>query len=312
MTTPLLVFTTDFGLFDSYAGVMKGVALGINPDLRFIDLTHQVTPQSVGHGSFVLGVSYRYFPKDAIHVAVVDPGVGTSRRPILLETPHGRFVAPDNGLLSRVISEYLPGPPISDEDETVALPVEVKAYHLTNSEYWLHPVSSTFHGRDIFTPVAAHLSLGVPPESMGEPTNEMAWLPLPQPRVTPEGVRGEIIYCDIYGNLISNIPATLLNGEQVGGLDGEQVGGLDGGQVGRRVAEVRIRGRSIRRLNRTFHDGNAPGTLIALFGSHGYLEVAVASGNAAAVLQAGIGEPLTVTFSSPSPQSIPLLRGFGG
>ena len=109
----MLVFTTDFGLTDSYAGVMKGIALGINPNLRLIDLTHQVAPQNVSQGAFVLGVSYRYFPADAIHVAVVDPGVGTSRRPILLQTPHGSFVAPDNGLLSRVLSGYLPDPPAS-------------------------------------------------------------------------------------------------------------------------------------------------------------------------------------------------------
>ena len=276
MTSLLLVFTTDFGLSDSYAGVMKGVALGINPGLRFVDLTHQVAPQNVMQGAFVIGVSYRYFPADAIHVAVVDPGVGTGRRPILLETPVGRFVAPDNGLLSRVVAEYLPVPPASAG--AVELPDTVRAFHLTNPDYWLHPVSSTFHGRDIFTPVAAHLSLGVPPESMGERTDYLAWLPIPQPRITPEGVSGEIMYCDTYGNLVSNIPAALLEGRQ--------------------IAEIRIRGRSIRRLNRTFHDGNAPGALVALFGSHGYLEVAVANGNAAEALQAGTGEPLTVTFAA--------------
>ena len=278
MTAPLLVFTTDFGLSDSYVGVMKGVALGINPGLRFIDLTHQVTPQGIRQGAIVLGVSYRYFPSDAIHVAVVDPGVGTSRRPVLLQTPHGSFVAPDNGLLSRVLSDYLSDPPRVTDDESVALPDTVRTYHLTNPDYWLHPVSSTFHGRDIFTPVAAHLSLGVPAESMGERTHELAWMPLPQPRITPEGVSGEIMYCDTYGNLISNIPATLLKDRQ--------------------VTEIRIRGRSILRLNRTFHDGNAPGTLVALFGSHGYLEIAVANGNAAAVLSAGPGEPVGVTFLS--------------
>ena len=277
MSNPLLVFTTDFGLTDSYAGVMKGVALGINPALQFIDLTHQIAPQNVAQGAFVLGVSYRYFPADAIHVAVVDPGVGTSRRPILLQTPRGAFVAPDNGLLSRVIAPYL-----SDLPEVagkVALPPELRAYHLTNPDYWLHPVSSTFHGRDIFTPVAAHLSLGVAPESLGESTGELAWLPLPQTRATPEGIRGEIMYCDIYGNLISNIPAALLDGRKLG--------------------EVRIRGRSIRRLSATFldiGDSPSPPEFIALFGSHGYLEVAVPNGSAASVLSAGPGEPITVSF----------------
>ena len=275
----MLVFTTDFGLADSYAGVMKGVALGINPALQFIDLTHQIAPQNVAQGAFLLGVSYRYFPADSIHVAVVDPGVGTSRRPILLQTPHGSFVGPDNGLLSRVLSEYLSDPPPTPG--IVKVPPVLRAFHLTNQDYWLHPVSSTFHGRDIFTPVAAHLSLGIAPESLGKPTAELAWLPLPQPRITPEGIGGEIIYRDVYGNLISNIPAILLDGRAVG--------------------EIRIRGRVIRRLSRTFNDAPPsapPPQLAALYGSHGYLEVAVPNGSAAASLSAGPGEPVTVTFAA--------------
>lgn len=277
MTDPLLVFTTDFGLADSYAGVMKGVALSINPALSFVDLTHQVAPQNVSQGAFVLGVSYRYFPADAIHVAVVDPGVGTNRRPILLQTPHGSFVAPDNGLLSRVLSAYLIGPP--DHPTMAELPPAVRAFHLTNADYWLHPVSNTFHGRDVFTPVAAHLSLGVAPEALGEPTAELAWLPLAPPHFTAEGVGGEIIYCDVYGNLISNIPSSLLEGRQIG--------------------EVRIRGRAIQTLSATFldiGDSASPPELIALFGSHGYLEVAVPNGSAARLLSAGPGEPVTATF----------------
>ena len=278
MSEPLLVFTTDFGLSDSYAGVMKGVALSINPDLRFIDLTHGIAPQNVAQGAFVLGVSYRYFPDDAIHVAVVDPGVGTSRRPILLQTPHGSFVAPDNGLLSRVIAEHLTFPPT--DAGMVELPPTIRAFHLTNPDYWLSPVSDTFHGRDVFTPVAAHLSQGVAPDSMGEEITQLAWLPMQQPRVTPERIGGEIIYCDVYGNLISNIPASSLEGRTLG--------------------EVRIRGRAIKRLRRTFLDTNAGDTpdLIALFGSHAFLEVAVPNGSASSLLSAGPGEPITVTFDA--------------
>ena len=279
MKNALLVFTTDFGLSDSYVGVMKGVALGINPELRFVDLTHLIAPQNVAQGAFVLGVSYRHFPPDAIHVAVVDPGVGTNRRPILLETPRGSFVAPDNGLLSRVLAEYITDPPT--HPGAWRLPTEARAYHLTNPRYWRHPVSNTFHGRDIFTPVAAHLSLGVAPEELGEPTDEIFWLPLPQVRVTTEGISGEIIYRDIYGNLISNIPAGLLEG--------------------REIAEIRIRGRVIGRLSRTFNDTPGQGTepeLIALFGSHGYLEVAIPNGSAADALSAGPSEPVTVTFKA--------------
>ena len=275
MTTPLLVFTTDFGLSDSYAGVMKGVALGINPEVRLVDLTHQIAPQNVFQGAFALGVSYRYFPTHAVHVAVVDPGVGTSRRPVLLETPGGSFVAPDNGLLSRVLDDYLPDSSVPSGP--VELPTTVRSFHLTNPEYWLHPVSSTFHGRDVFTPVAAHLSLGVAPQSLGEPTGFLEYLPIPQPRMDAGRIRGEIIYSDTYGNLISSIPQTLIEGRAIG--------------------EIRIKGRAIARLSRTFNDGPASG-LVALVGSHGYLEVAVPNGNAAATLSASPGEPISVTFAT--------------
>ena len=275
MTTPLLVFTTDFGLSDSYAGVMKGVALGINPDARLVDLTHRIAPQNVFQGAFALGVSYRYFPTHAIHVAVVDPGVGTSRRPVLLETPSGSFVAPDNGLLSRVLDDYLPDSSVPAGP--VELPDGVRGFHLTNPEYWQHPVSSTFHGRDVFTPVAAHLSLGVAPQSLGEPTGFLEYLPVPLPRVDAEGIRGEIIYSDTYGNLISSIPQALIEGRAIG--------------------EIRIRGRAIARLSRTFNDGPTC-DLVALVGSHGYLEVAVPNGSAAATLSASPGEPVSVTFAA--------------
>ena len=183
MTSPIVVFTTDFGLSDAYAGVMKGVALIINPNLRLIDLTHQILPQNVAQGSFILGINHRFFPRDAIHVAVVDPGVGTDRRPVLLTTPCGTFAAPDNGLLSGVITGYLG--PVPTAAGPVALPPELSAVHLTNPAYWRHPVSHTFHGRDIFTPVAAYLSLGVAPEDLGEPIDSLHYLPMPQP-VSPK------------------------------------------------------------------------------------------------------------------------------
>ena len=200
MTSQIVVFTTDFGLSDAYAGVMKGVALSINPNLRLIDLTHQILPQNVAQGSFLLGINHRFFTDDAIHVAVVDPGVGTDRRPVLLSTPCGMFVAPDNGLLSGVITGYLDSVPTGAGH--VDLPPELSAVHLTNPEYWNHPVSQTFHGRDIFTPVAAHLSMGVPPEDLGEPIDSLYYLPMPQPFSQDGGVTGRVIYQDVYGNLL--------------------------------------------------------------------------------------------------------------
>ena len=274
MTSSLLVFTTDFGLSDAYAGVMKGVALSINPGLSFIDLTHQISPQNVAQGSFLLGLNHHYFPEDAIHVAVVDPGVGTNRRPVLLTAPWGRFIAPDNGLLTGVISGYLALQP--EAAGPVDLPEGLTAVHLTNPDYWRHPVSHTFHGRDIFTPVAAHLSLGMEPEGLGEVVRSLFYLPMPKPINHAGTITGQVIYQDTYGNLVTNIPAdSLPTAESV---------------------EVRIKGHSIVGLSRTFNDDNYANDsgLIALTASHGYLEVALANGNAAVLLSASEGEVVQV------------------
>jgi len=278
MTSSLVVFTTDFGLSDPYAGVIKGVALSINPILRLIDLTHQISPQNVAQGSFLLGLNYRYFPKDAIHVAVVDPGVGTDRRPVLLTTPWGRFVAPDNGLLTGVISVYLESEP--EAAGPVDLPPELSAVHLTNPDYWRHPVSHTFHGRDIFTPVAAHLSLGVAAGDLGEAIGSLFYRPMPKPANNGGTITGQVIYQDTYGNLVTNIPADSLPPAE--------------------SMEVRIKGRSIVGLSRTFNDdtyANETG-LIALTASHGFLEVALANGSAADLLSAGEGEVVRVSVFS--------------
>ena len=278
MTSPIVVFTTDFGLSDAYAGVMKGVALGINPNLRLIDLTHQILPQNVAQGSFLLGINHLFFPDDTIHVAVVDPGVGTDRRPVLLTTPCGTFVSPDNGLLSGVVDRYLEAVP--ESTGPVALPSELSAVHLTNPDYWRHPVSHTFHGRDIFTPVAAHLSLGVAPRDMGEPIDHLYYLPLPQPVSQGYAITGQVIYQDVYGNLVTNIPADNLPDVE--------------------LVDVRIKGRSIVGLSRTFNDNLHVGEdgLIALAGSHGYLEVALPNGSAADSLAGSEGETVTVVYSS--------------
>ena len=165
------------------------------------------------------------------------PGVGTDRRALLLETPSARFVAPDNGLLSCIVTGYLESPPTGRG--LVDLPQSVTAYHLTEPEYWLHPLSHTFHGRDVFAPVAAHLSLGVSPSLMGNPVSCMEWLPIPQPHLHETAISGEVIYADHYGNLVTNIPANLLDH--------------------RSAAVVEIAGHSVRGLSLTFHDENVSG-----------------------------------------------------
>ena len=279
MVAPPIVLTTDFGAASPYAGVLHGVVLRINPSATVVDLTHQIQPQNIRQASFILGTNYRFFPEDSIHVGVVDPGVGTGRQPLMLVTPAARFLAPDNGLLSYVLAEYLKEPP--RQPGPVFLPSDCAAYHLTKCQYWLSPVSHTFHGRDIFAPVAAHLSLGVSPDQLGQPAREMVWLPAPQPTRRGNNLSGEVLYADHFGNLVTNIPAQELTNP----------GSL----------QVEIKGLRINHLSRTFHDQEPGqvGGLLALVGSHGYLEIAVPDDSASLILGVDTGEPVYV-YSSPA------------
>lgn len=269
MERPVLALLTDFGTLDPYVGVLKGVALSINPRLTIIDITHEVRPQAIAQGSFLLAASYRYLPPGTIVVAVVDPGVGTARRPLLLAGPEYTFVAPDNGLLSGVIVAEAPHLAAAASD-TVPPPPGWRAVELTQPRFWRHPVSSTFHGRDVFTPSAAHASLGTPPEVLGTPVARMTFLPPAQPRRDTTGLTGQVAHVDRYGNLITNIPQGLLPAGEV---------------------EVLVGGRRVHGLHRSYQEGEH---LVAVVGSYGTLEVAVRNGNAAAELGVDIGAPVTV------------------
>lgn len=313
---PPIVLTTDFGLTDAYVGVMKGVILNINPRATLIDLTHDIQPQNLAQASFVLGVNYPYFPPDTIHVAVVDPGVGTPRRALLLVTPEARFLAPDNGLLSHVLKGYraaapdplkpAPAPEYESAPAPGLVPVPVPpglaAYRLTNPRYWRHPVSNTFHGRDVFAPAAAHLSRGISPQRLGLPVTRLLWQPPPEPAARGNALLGEVIYADRFGNLVTNISA----------------GRLPAGRRNAAPLIVEIGRRRISGLSRTFHDPAAAAAagagvdvdvdaagapdparpdapaLLALIGSNGYLELAVRDGSAAQTLGLGAGAPVRV------------------
>ena len=279
MSAPPIVLLTDFGLADAYVGMMRGVIAAINPIAAVIDLTHGIGPQDVRHGAVVLADSHRYFPTRSIFVAVVDPGVGTDRAAILLETPDASYLAPDNGLLTLVCREYddsfgdadLPGP--------MSLPAACRAWRLANPAYWQHPVSATFHGRDVFAPVAAHLSQGVSPDALGEPTSTITALSLPVPQPQDNTVRGQVLYADHFGNLVTDITADTL--ADMGAM-------AEGARVAVSVADHRLVG-----LARAFHDPPGAG-LRALLGSHGRLEVSVVDGSARAALGAPIGAPVIV------------------
>ena len=276
MPSRTVTFLTDFGTSDGFAASMKGVMLGINPQATLIDISHEVPAQDIAHGAFVLGTAYRYFSSDSVHVAVVDPGVGTRRRAVLLITPAARFLAPDNGLLTYVLLDHsasgwsskAKGP---DQGEflgrfSARVPEGCAAYELTNPEYWRHPVSNTFHGRDLFAPAAAHVSLGVPPERLGEPVDELTCL-----NVLPSASGGgRVIFVDRFGNLVSNIRPADLPGDAV---------------------TLEVNGRLVKGLGRTYAEADG---LVALTGSHGYLEIAEREGSASSTLRAGVGTHVKV------------------
>ncbi len=288
---PVITLTTDFGTSDPYVGVMKGVILGINPRASIVDIGHQVQPQSIQEGAFIIGTSHRFFPKGTIHVVVVDPGVGTSRSALLLVTPLAYFLAPDNGVLSYILQEGFclepkaaahvlakgqgdSGAPVQWEGSQVGVHPGYRAYHLTNPEFWLHPVSATFHGRDIFAPVAAHLSLGVPAHRLGVETRHLTSLPHRLPRRDGDMLIGEVVHVDHFGNLITNIPASLLP------------------QQG--TVTIEVKGRRIVGLSRSYAEGV---WLLAIVGSHGNLEVSVRDGNAAQMLEVKVGHVVRVVLA---------------
>ena len=258
MGSPIALLT-DFGLIDPYVGIVKGVILTISPNSPIIDLTHNVPAQDITQAAFMLGESYQYLPANSVIMAVVDPGVGTERRKIIVQTKKYLFVAPDNGLLTF---------PIKKEEDC-------HCFEIKNSKYFLKPTSATFHGRDIFAPVAAYLAQGEPPQAFGSEIKDPTLLSITEPEKKKGEISGQIIHIDNFGNLITNIPATELKELQ--------------------NPLIKIKGKTIP-LKNTY--GNVPsGSLVALIGSANLLEIAVNQGNASQVLGAAIGDKVTVIYS---------------
>jgi S-adenosyl-L-methionine hydrolase (adenosine-forming) len=258
--SPIVTLTTDFGLADSYVGILKGVILRICPNAHLVDLSHLVPPQDIAAGALLLRQAAPYFPSDTIHLAVVDPGVGGSRLPVAVSTDSGTFVAPDNGLLTAVLPLNVAG---------------VRAVHLNRPQFWMPTLHPTFHGRDIFAPVAAYLAAGATLLSVGEsiPPEDLVRLPWPTPVITTSKIVGAVIYADHFGNLITNI-------------DGSQLVSLGNTHISLARADVGA-------LVRTYGD-HCPGEPAAYIGSSGLLEIAVVQCNAAQVLGAGRGTPVAV------------------
>ena len=274
----IITLTTDFGLNDAYVAAMKGVILGINPEATLVDICHTIRPQNTSQTAFVLSTAYRFFPQKTIHLVVVDPGVGTERRAIILRTPSADFVAPDNGVLSYVIQE-LSAEPVADNPrlQQVKLERTLEAVEITNSQFWRTPVSPTFHGRDILAPGAALLSLGFPPINFGEAITSLTMLPLPQPYQRPDGsLAGHILHIDNFGNLITNIRSSDLPSTK-------------------ELITIEVGDQVITGLSRTYAEGRG---LLTLIGSSGHLEVSLKGGSASAFLDAEVGNEVKLKRQS--------------
>ncbi len=264
---PLITLLTDFGLHDHYVGVMKGVIYNINPQARVVDICHEVRPQDILQAAFLLKASYSYFPKRTLHVVVVDPEVGTARRPILVSTESYYFIAPDNGVLSYIY-----------QIEPVGEVRELNAAH-----YFLNRISQTFHGRDIFAPVAAWLSRGVAPSSLGDLITDYKKLHIPLPTLLKEDIlKGRILYIDRFGNLVSNITQQDFTAH------------LEKSPHKRFI--IRIGDRNLTKLCQSYAEGSEK-ELIALFGSSDHLEFSLNKGNAAKTLGIHVGAEVLVKIA---------------
>ncbi|MEK6256418.1 MAG: SAM-dependent chlorinase/fluorinase [Chloroflexota bacterium] len=262
MTTISLL--TDFGLRDGNVGVMKGVIWGIAPDAHIADLSHTISPQNVHEASFTLLRSAFYFPARSVHIVVVDPGVGTARKPIAFKIGDQYFVGPDNGVFTGVLEH--------GEQEGLS----IRVVHTDNPSYWRSEISHVFHGRDIFAPVGAHLAVGVPLDEFGPALENPVRLTLSKPEHTPEGRRGEVVHIDHFGNIYTN-----LRREHLG----------DSMQISVSLGDVTVNG-----LVQAFGD-RAPGKLVALYSSTDYLMLSEVNGDAGARLNAVVGDLVLVTVN---------------
>ncbi|MCE9529100.1 MAG: SAM-dependent chlorinase/fluorinase [Planctomycetales bacterium] len=258
---PLVTLTTDFGISSPYVAQMKGVLLSFCPEIHLLDITHGIHPQNVAEGAIVLADVTPFFPADTLHIAVVDPGVGTARRLLYVEAGEQKYLLPDNGLLTLVAGRSPPSLIIS----------------LENRNYWRNSVSSTFHGRDILAPVAAQLCRGVSPRALGPQVADFIHLPLPEAAVGPGRIAGHITYIDSLGNLITNITQEQL----------AQIGLLA-------ESEVSLLGKTIVGIGNAYADA-PPGSLTALCDSQGRLEIAMVNGSAAREMTALAGTAVEVT-----------------
>lgn len=265
-TPPIVTLLSDFGLKDVYIAEMKAVILSINPDTRIVDITHEIEKFNVHMGAFMLASATPYFPEGAVHVAVVDPGVGTKRRPIIIQTKRGFYVGPDNGLLV-----------LAARKEEIS-----HAYHIENPEYMRPKVSTTFHGRDIFAPAAAYLSMGRSPSQFGPEIRDYVVPEFAKPYMKKNELIGQIMYVDNFGNIVTNISTKDLEELET------NIGDLFHVRIGRKRFDTRF----------CSAYGDVPAkTPLVIVGSHDFLEIAINQGDASRTFKLKIGNSFSIHFS---------------
>ena len=260
MANPIITLTTDYGTNDHLVGTLKGVILRINPDVTIVDISHHVTAYDLLDGALTIGAAYAYFPPKTVHVVVVDPGVGTERRPLLVSAQNQYFVAPDNGVLSVIYEQ--------EKDNAVVR-------HANAEHYYLQPMSRTFHGRDVFAPVAAWLTKGYQTASMGDEIQDHKRFALPRPKTVDGAVKGAVLKVDSFGNLITNF----------------RTEDLPESAVSSGAIQLKVGNHNIAKLVDTFAKGNGAEPF-AYIGSMGYLEIGVNKANASKTLAVGRGTPV--------------------
>ncbi len=284
-----IVLLTDFGTQDAYVGMMKGVILRQCPAAPLIDLTHEIAPHNVPQAAFVLWTAYRYFPPESVFLVVVDPGVGSARHPLALETPQGRFVGPDNGVFSEVLREAETWRAVAIDPAAVAVPGSL---------------SATFHGRDLFAPAAARLACGESLTALGQPVEKLVELPAPTLRLGDRAIEGEVIYVDHFGNVVTSIGRCDWLQEDVLRLQPRALPGATPLAFSAFQATVHVGRHVFSGIARTYTQVPV-GQATPLINSAGLLEIAVNQGNAQQSLGLSIGARVVVRLEATTPEQGP-------
>ena len=262
LRVPPITLLTDFGTADYFVGAVKGVILSINPDAAIVDITQEIPPQDIEAAAFTLLAAWSSFPAGTIHVAVVDPTVGSSRRPILIQAREQFFVGPDNGVFSYVCEQ-----------------TSAQIFHLNNAKYFRHAVSPTFNGRDVFAPVAAALSTGIEPEKLGTKINDYVRLPSLKPEISHGKIKARIIHIDRFGNCVTNITPAELTGEKI-----------------KAGVKLSVKGKLVKSFRSFFaEETGGRDKIFAIWGSAGFLELAASGESAAKILNVQRGDSVVVS-----------------